>query len=358
MRNSNNLQLAFLGKLLAMAFLGTTIGNNLSTPGFAQGTADNRSNAVNSVSKNRTLRRIRVGSQPDAIVVSPDSRLVYVANWDSDTVSVISAEWKTVVSTIPVGACPTSVAVSTDGRTLYVANYCDNTVSVIDTKYQQVVATVSVGNSPNWVAVSPGAANSQIYVANEGDGTVSVIDSVTNQVTGDPIAVGGLPQALLFTPNGSSAYLVSDYAPPNDLVLIDVASQTFTHVGDPQITEKGLSILPDGSTLYAINLESDSVLVLDCASEQVVQEIPAPRYVNLNTTAISPDGKNLYVAGTNELKSGGEIWIVDTTKNAFVGKWASFPEGSNAIAIAPNGRALYTTELGRGTVTIIPLDAQ
>jgi YVTN family beta-propeller protein len=357
MRDSNNLQLAFLAKMLTVTFLGISIGDRLSTPGFADGPADNRLNAVNSVPKNTLVGTIRVGSQPMGIVVSPDSRFVYVANWDSQTVSVISAEKMKVVSTIPGTDCPASVAVSTDGRALYVANYCDNAVSVVDTKYRQVVASVSVGNSPNWVAASPVATNPRIYVANSADGTVSVIDGATNQVSGNPIAVGGFPEELLFTPNGESVYLVSAYAPPNDLVLIDVASQTFTHVGDPQITEKGLSILPDGSTLYAIDLEANSIMIFDCASGQVVGKIPAPSYANLNATAMSPDGKFLYVSGADERKPQGLMLMVDTTKKQFVGKPTVFDKDySLAIAMAPNGKRIYTANLVYGTVSVIAIE--
>jgi YVTN family beta-propeller protein len=357
MKDNSNLQIAFLAKMLAIAFVVVTIVGGLSTPGFAEGTSANQLNASTSVPKLRLVATVRVGSQPDGIVVSPDSRFVYVANWDSDTVSVISAERKKVVFTIPVGNCPTSVAVSPDGRNVYVANYCDNTVSVIDINYHKVVATISVGNSPEWVAVSPVTKNSQIYVANYGDGTISVIDGVTNQVSGNPIAVGGLPEELRFTPNADSVYLVSAYAPPNDLVLIDVASQTFTHVGDPQITEKGLSILPDGNTLYAIDLETDSIMVFDCASEQVVGKIPAPAYVNLNATAMSRDGKFLYVSAANEVKPQGLMLLVDTTKNEFVGKSTVFDKDySGAIAMAPNGKTIYTANLAYGAVSVIAIE--
>jgi YVTN family beta-propeller protein len=105
--------------------------------------------------RNQVVATIPVGMQPTSIVVSPDSRFVYVTNWASQTVSVIRAGTKVVKSTITVGGGPTSVAVTPDGKTLYVANEYGSTVSVIDTAHEMVTGTISVGNGPQWLAMSP-----------------------------------------------------------------------------------------------------------------------------------------------------------------------------------------------------------
>ena len=49
---------------------------------------------------------------------------------------------------MPVGISPDGVAVTPDGTKVYVANTDSNTVSVIDTATNTVTATVNVGNSP------------------------------------------------------------------------------------------------------------------------------------------------------------------------------------------------------------------
>ena len=60
------------------------------------------------------------------------------------------------------------------------ANYFSNSVSVIDGASNTVVATVAVGNNPGGVAVNPNT--NRIYVANSGSGNVSVIDGASNTV--------------------------------------------------------------------------------------------------------------------------------------------------------------------------------
>jgi YVTN family beta-propeller protein len=358
MKDINRSRLALLLKMLILVSVSITIVNRLSTVGLANEIEGRKSNTVSSTPALQVVKKIKVGSQPTAITVSFDSQFVYVANWNSETISVIDAKRKTVVSTIYLGFHPSSVVVTSE-QILYVADYDDGLVFVIEPSNYWLITVVSVGNSPVWLTLSPPYdANTWpyyfIYVANSGDGTVSVIDSNTNGILGSPIPVGGVPTELLASPSGKSVYLYGGYAPANDLVLIDVASQTFTHVGDPQIVENALSISPDGSTLYGIDLGSNSIVMLDCASEEVVGTIPGPKNFTLNTTAISPDGKFLYVAAANDLKNEGEMLVVDTSTNQFVGTPTRFSSGStNAMAMAPHGNTLYTTN--NGTVSVVAI---
>lgn len=66
----------------------------------------------------------------------------------------------------------------------YVANENSNTVSVIDTATNTVVATVpgpaGVSSGPDGVAVTPDGKRA--YIANVGTGNISVIDTATTMV--------------------------------------------------------------------------------------------------------------------------------------------------------------------------------
>jgi YVTN family beta-propeller protein len=106
---------------------------------------------------------IVVGLSPDAVVISPDGRFVYVANAASQTVSVISTGTNQVIATVPVGNNPSQLAVSADGRFVYTANYNganydgpgpigENSVTVIDTATNTVSDTFVVGNGTSGVA--------------------------------------------------------------------------------------------------------------------------------------------------------------------------------------------------------------
>jgi YVTN family beta-propeller protein len=94
---------------------------------------------------------IPVGNVPTGVAVTPDGRKIYVANVNSDSVSVIDTAKNKVTATIPVGTFrgPNGVAVTPDGRKVYVTNFRSNNVSVIDTAKNKVTATIPVGLNPN-----------------------------------------------------------------------------------------------------------------------------------------------------------------------------------------------------------------
>jgi YVTN family beta-propeller protein len=94
------------------------------------------------------------GSAPVGVAVSPDGRLVYVANGRADSVSVIDVRARAVAASIPVGRRPWGVALTRDGRRLYVANGRSNSVSIIDTATKRVVAAVPVGAGPWGIAIA------------------------------------------------------------------------------------------------------------------------------------------------------------------------------------------------------------
>ena len=68
------------------------------------------------------MKTVQVGVYPSAITVNPDTNMVYVVNYASNTVSVIGGS-KTnpvVVAHVPVGQSPDDIAVNPDTNMVYV----------------------------------------------------------------------------------------------------------------------------------------------------------------------------------------------------------------------------------------------
>jgi len=74
-------------------------------------------------------KSIRVGHTPDAIIITPDERQLFVANRFSNTVSVIDLDNNIVTKTIPVDRDPVALAISKQGNTIAVANQIPNAAS-------------------------------------------------------------------------------------------------------------------------------------------------------------------------------------------------------------------------------------
>ena len=88
------------------------------------------------------LKEISVGLHPNDIIASPDNEFIYVANGNSDEISVISTKNDKTVETFPVrlnhdnnpyfGDTPTGLAINNEGSVLYVSLGMDNAIAVIE----------------------------------------------------------------------------------------------------------------------------------------------------------------------------------------------------------------------------------
>ncbi len=111
-----------------------------------------------------------------------------------------------VVATVSVGIGPHCVAVTPDGSRVYVANYGSNTVSVIATASNSVVDTVSVGNGPEGLSIVPPPILT-VNKAGTGSGTVTSLPSGINcGPTCSAGFTGGPTVALTATPDSSSTF--------------------------------------------------------------------------------------------------------------------------------------------------------
>jgi YVTN family beta-propeller protein len=82
---------------------------------------------------------------PWGLAIIPDGSRVYVADTDSNSVSVVDTSRKKLIGRVAVGDTPIGVAITRDGSRTYVTNSGERTVSVIDTASNTVVDTVRVG---------------------------------------------------------------------------------------------------------------------------------------------------------------------------------------------------------------------
>jgi YVTN family beta-propeller protein len=122
--------------------------------------------------RRQTYRVIKVGSEPNKMVLSGNGDRLYIANGDSDSVSVIDTDREVVVNTISLrrsgykylGANPNSVALSPDEKILYVTLGGENAIAVVDLKQGRVIGRIPTAWYPNSVSVSRDGRT--LYVVN------------------------------------------------------------------------------------------------------------------------------------------------------------------------------------------------
>lgn len=116
---------------------------------------------------------IPVGDAPNNVLLSKNERRLFVANGNSDSISIIDTNTDTVRRTISLarpgdpfkGSSPNGLALSPNGRTLYVTLGAENALAVVDLRSGTVVGRIPTGWYPTGVSVSKDGK--YLYVVNE-----------------------------------------------------------------------------------------------------------------------------------------------------------------------------------------------
>lgn len=216
---------------------------------------------------------IPVGTSPRAFAFSPDETRLYVANYDSGSVSVITLADYSVRATVGVKTTePHALAYVSQGNKLYAACEGENFVSVIDASANQFVKNIAVGDRPFALALKPN--ESKLYVANFNADTVSVIDTASDTVT-KTLTVGQGPCALLFNRYGTLLFVANYCA--KTVSLVDTTGDNDTVIASIDVGQTGGN--PLGLGVYFESLDiTDLYVAKEYFKPRIgcVQEIPGP----------------------------------------------------------------------------------
>jgi YVTN family beta-propeller protein len=170
-----------------------------------------------------TTISLPAGSQPVFLNTTQNS-VIYVANYNSNSVAALSTSLSAISNTAPVGTHPVALAETPNGLKLYVANQGSNTVSSLNTlDLSSNAVTGFSGMTPVWVAAR--SDSQKVYVLTQGDGQLVTIDTATDTVTGSfPVGVGAtfifydphLNRLYVTNPQTSMVYVLSDTGGAND----------------------------------------------------------------------------------------------------------------------------------------------
>ena len=317
---------------------------------------------------------IPVGSGPRVVTFSPDGTRAYVANFDSNNVSVIDTATNSVVTTIPVGTQPTGVVVTPDGTLAYVTNTADNTVSVINIATNSVVATLPVGLSPLVAGICSNgnallgagltfkANTSGALSCTQASGPAGspgpVFTGGTLQIAGANIS-SGLPITLqsqggIVDTNGNNATLSGAISGPGGLSKIGAGTLTLsgqsTYTGS---TGVNVGTLQAGavnafSPSSAFTVASGATLNL-ASFNQTIGSLAGTGAVTLGSATLTTGNDNTStifsgtISGTGGLTKIGSGMLLLTGANTYTG-----PTNINAGILDVNGSLVSTVFVNAG----------
>ncbi len=159
-------------------------------------------------------RTLTTRYRPYHIVADKAGVYAYISNWGDKSVSRLNIATGEFDGLIPAGDHPSDMVFSPDEKRLFVANANSDTVSVLDVAKLEARETVAMGLTPrspqgalpNALGISPDGKT--LAVANAGNNDVALVD-----VGGDAakvlgfIPTGWYPTSALFSPDGKNLFV-------------------------------------------------------------------------------------------------------------------------------------------------------
>jgi YVTN family beta-propeller protein len=249
------------------------------------------------------LERIATGPGPHEVAVTPDGRLAFVANYSSNSLTVVDVVQRKAVGMVDLGehTRPHGVVVTRDGRSVwattegsqelvevdvasrqveraiktdqrvthmvvlveslgkaYTANIGSGNVTAIDIRSGEVIRQIPTGAGAEGIAVTPD--DRYVLVTNREAGTFSVLDPSSDEIVHD-MEIGGFPIRVEVTPDGKRA-LVSQ-ATDQTLLELEVGTWTVGRKLEVGAMPVGIEIRPDGKFAFVANTQDDMLTVVD-----------------------------------------------------------------------------------------------
>jgi YVTN family beta-propeller protein len=320
--------------------------------------------------------QIGVGDSPQAITASTPYRstgvvsTVYVANSDSDTVSVISTVNNTKIKDIAVGDYPTAIGIATNSstyvHTVYVANRDSDTVSVISTVNNTKIDTnttdpdiddIAVGDYPTAIGVS----YSTVYVVNQRNNSVSVINATTNTKIGEDIAVGDYPTAIDFYDSRGGVVYVANGGGSVSIISDKNYTKIDTDVTDPEIDDIAVVKGPEAiaffnETAYVVNNAFDYVSIISVENNTKIDtDVTDPEIDDIAVgkrpvaIAINEPTNTVYVVN----QRNNSVSVINATTNTKIGEDIAVGDYPTAIDANRFTGTVYVANRDSDTVSVI-----
>jgi DNA-binding beta-propeller fold protein YncE len=147
---------------------------------------------VISVDTGKTVQNVKIGRYPRGIAITKDSAYAYVAEMGGSGVHRIDLR-DFSQTFIPVGSNPRAIVLSPDEKTLYVTLNISGKVAAWDLVAGKLIKTVSTGKAARSLDISDDG--SALFVVNFGSGTMSKVRASdlkliqTIKVCNEPIGI-------------------------------------------------------------------------------------------------------------------------------------------------------------------------
>jgi YVTN family beta-propeller protein len=178
--------------------------------------------------------------------------------------------------------------------------------------------------------------------ATSGIKTANATVTITGMGPVGSIPVGEGLNGIVVSPDGTRAYVCNEDS--ETVSVIDTATnRVLTNIPVARFPS-GIAVSPDGTRVYVSNSYSKTVAVIDTATDRVLTNIPTES--SSTKVVVSPDGTRAYV------KNLDAVSVIDTATDQVLTR-IPIVDSSYGVALSPDGTRVYVCKYNKSTVSVI-----
>jgi len=296
------------------------------------------------MAKSANINTIQVGKGPDALFLTPDENILYVANVEDTFISVIDTKEDKVINMIDVTDYPWGFT-RLGNKNLVAVSSWDKGIDIIDfTKHKIVQSKPYEFNLGGITSTKDGK---YIFVVATEKNKAFKIDAQSLDIL-DEFKTGNGPDGIGISKNEDKIYVTNTKDGTISIInLGDKSSKVITTGGKPELIHAN----HDHSKLYISNFYKNLVHIIDTDKDVIIKNIDG--LDGPEEAVLSKSEKVLYVVNFN----GSNVFTFDP--DSYVKLDKDYATGSKPIGVvsALDDTKLYISNYGDNSITVIEKDS-
>ncbi len=226
-------------------------------------------------------------------VFSPDSKTLYVSNFNGNNVKIVDVATRKVTKTVDVGLRPKITILSKDGTKMMVANWDSYSATIYDTSNFKQLYKLQANEHPRGIALTNAG---KAYIAGfEGD-ELDIYDG-EGLANHKKVKACKHVRHMTLSPDEKTLYLSCYYL--GQLGTWDVATDKMKKLTQIGQEPKSSAVSTDGRWVFVANFgapDNGSISVVD-TTDWTQRFVKVPKMDQGCGLALSPDQKTVWVTG-------------------------------------------------------------
>ncbi|MDQ6856814.1 MAG: YncE family protein, partial [Candidatus Dormibacteraeota bacterium] len=264
---------------------------------------------------------IHVSRAPNQAVLTPDHHTLLVLSFGDGTqpgfLTGVDTRTSKASAPLAVGVAPSDLTLSPDGAIAYIANHQSNAITVVDLGLWRVRGALPLPCSPSQLVITPDGTE---LFANCNASAVVIPVKTHDLSEGAPIAVAASP-TLVMSSQGKAVIVIANHV----LQEIDPGTGTVVLSHDESGNIIALLPTPDDNTLVALENTGGAVLLIHTATLVTTSSIAVGS--RPDELRVTPNGSRAYVLDTDKQK----LYTVDVTAGKLVSTTDVSPNAASVI---------------------------